>query len=74
MMEAVRYKLPSTKLEGCKVAMYRMAAAVSNTLLLIWKLLKAMVFPVVMYGCESWTTKKAECQKIDVLFFFLIGG
>ena len=35
MMEAVRYKLPSTKLEGCKVAMYRMAAAVSNTLLLI---------------------------------------
>ena len=28
-------------------------------------LLKAMVFPVVMYGCESWTVKKAECQKID---------
>ena len=27
---------------------------------------KAMVFPVVMYGCESWTVKKAECQKIDV--------
>ena len=26
---------------------------------------KAMVFPVVMYGCESWTIKKAECQKID---------
>ena len=26
---------------------------------------KAMVFPVVMYGCESWTTKKAECQRID---------
>ena len=25
----------------------------------------AMVFPVVMYGCESWTTKKAECQRID---------
>ena len=25
----------------------------------------AMVFPVVMYGCESWTIKKAECQKID---------
>ena len=24
-----------------------------------------MVFPVVMYGCESWTTKKAECQRID---------
>ena len=28
-------------------------------------LVKAMVFPVVMYGCESWTMKKAECQKID---------
>ena len=30
------------------------------------RLVKAMVFPVVMYGCESWTVKKAECQKIDV--------
>ena len=28
-------------------------------------LIKAMVFPVVMYGCESWTMKKAECRKID---------
>ena len=28
-------------------------------------LVKAMVFPVVMYGCESWTTKKAECWRID---------
>ena len=28
-------------------------------------LVKAKVFPVVMYGCESWTLKKAECQKID---------
>ena len=28
-------------------------------------LVKAMVFPVVMCGCESWTTKKAECQRID---------
>ena len=28
-------------------------------------LVKAMVFPVVMYGCESWTVRKAECQKID---------
>ena len=28
-------------------------------------LVKAMVFPVVMYGCESWTVKKVECQKID---------
>ena len=28
-------------------------------------LVKVMVFPVVMYGCESWTVKKAECQRID---------
>ena len=30
-------------------------------------LVKAMVFPVVMYGCESWTIKKAECRRIDVV-------
>ena len=30
------------------------------------RLVKAMVFPVVMYGSESWTIKKAECQRIDV--------
>ena len=32
-------------------------------------LVKAMVFPVVMHQCESWTVKKAECQRIDVLNF-----
>ena len=31
---------------------------------------KAMVFPVVMYGCENWTIKKAECQRIDALEFW----
>ena len=31
------------------------------------RLVKAMVFPVVMYGCESWTVKKAECRRIDFL-------
>ena len=30
-------------------------------------LVKSMVFPVVMYGCESWTVKKAKCQRIDAL-------
>ena len=35
------------------------------TLLTKVRLFKAMVFPVVMYGCESWTVKKAECQRID---------
>ena len=28
-------------------------------------MVKAMIFPVVMYGCDSWTIKKAECQRID---------
>ena len=36
-----------------------------NTLLTKVRLVKAMVFPVVMYGCESWTMKKAECRRID---------
>ena len=36
------------------------------------QLVKAMVFPVVMYGCESWTVKKAECRRIDV--FELVGS
>ena len=31
------------------------------------QLAKAMVFPVVMYGCESWTVNKAECQRIDAV-------
>ena len=30
-------------------------------------IVKAMVFPVVMYGCESWTIKKAKCRRIDAL-------
>ena len=36
-----------------------------NTLPTKVHLVKAMVFPVVMYGCESWTVKKAECRRID---------
>ena len=36
-----------------------------NTLLTKVHLVKATFFPVVMYGCESWTRKKAECQRID---------
>ena len=35
------------------------------TLLTKIHLVKAIVFPVVMYGCESWSRKKAECQRID---------
>ena len=37
------------------------------TLLTKVHLVKAMIFPVVIYGCESWTIKKAECQRIDAL-------
>ena len=42
-------------------------------------LVKTMIFPVVMYGCKSWTMKKAECRRIDAFFlnlnlFILIGG
>jgi len=36
-----------------------------TTLLTKVHIIKALVFPVVMYGCESWTIKKAECQRID---------
>ena len=35
------------------------------TLTTKFRLLKTLVFPVVMYGCESWTIKKAECRRID---------
>ena len=37
------------------------------TLLTKVRIVKAMVFPVVMYGCESWTIKKVECRRIDDL-------
>ena len=40
-----------------------------NTLSTKVHLVKAMVFPVVMYGCESWTVKKAERRRIDVFEF-----
>ena len=36
-------------------------------------LVKAMVFPVIMYGCESWTIKKAECRRTDALNYS-VGG
>ena len=36
------------------------------TLLTKTCIVKAMIFPLVMYGCESWTIKKAECQRIDI--------
>ena len=35
------------------------------TLLTKFHLVKVVAFPIVMYGCESWTIKKAECQRVD---------
>ena len=35
-------------------------------------LVKAMVFPMVMYGCESWTVKKAECRRIDAFELWVL--
>ena len=34
------------------------------------RIVKAMVFPVIMYRCDSWTIKKADCQRIDAFTFF----
>ena len=44
------------------------------TLLIKVHIVEAMVFPVVMYGCESWTIKKAECQRIDAFASWCCGG
>ena len=45
--------------------LYRILNSKFITLLTKVRLAKAMVFPVVMYGCESWTKKKPECRRID---------
>ena len=52
---------------GRKAMTNRDSILKSRDIILLTKvhLVKAMVFPVVMYGCESWTIKKAECQRID---------
>ena len=52
---------------GRKVMTNRASVLKSRDITLPTKvhLMKAMVFPVVMYGCESWTLKKAECRRMD---------
>ena len=52
---------------GGKAMTNRDSILKSRRIILLTKvrLVKAMVFPVVIYGCESWTIKKAECQRID---------
>ena len=54
---------------GRKVMMNPDSISKSRDITLLTKfcLVKAMVFPVVMYGCESWTIKKAECQRLMLL-------
>ena len=52
---------------GRKVMTYLVSILKSRDITLSTKVYldKAMVFPVIMYGCESWTIKKAECRRID---------
>ena len=54
--------------DDCFLAGKAMRNLDSNDITLLTKvhIVKAMVFPIVIYGCESWTIKKAECQRIDV--------
>ena len=63
-LEIQRHLLPGrkamTKLDKLSIFKSR-----DITLLMKFCLVKAMVFPVVMYGFEKWTVKKAECQRID---------
>ena len=62
----------SHEIKGCLLLERKVMTNLDNilksrdiTLPLKVRLVKAMDFPVVMYGCESWTVKKAECQRID---------
>ena len=62
-----RHEIKTCLLLGSKVVTNLDSILKSRDITLPTKvcLVKAMVFPVVMYGCESWTVKKAECQRID---------
>ena len=61
------HKIKSRLLLGRKVMTNLDSILKNRDIILSTKihLVKAMVFPVVMYGCESWTIKKAECRRID---------
>ena len=67
------YSPPGSSIHGIFQARVLKWVAIANldsilksiTLLTKVCLVKAMVFPVVVYGCESWTINKAECQRID---------
>ena len=58
-------------------AMTNLGSVLKNryiTLLMKVCIVKTMVFPMVMYGCESWTVEKAECQKNDAFELYYISG
>ena len=59
------YLLPSPRARKARTNLDSILKSRDITLLTEVRLAKAMVFPVVMYGCESWTIKKAEQQRID---------
>ena len=63
-----RHEIKRRLLLGRKVMTNQDSILKSRNITLSTKvcLVKAMVFPVVMYGCKSWTIKKAECRRIDV--------
>ena len=56
-----KYILPFSRLPS----VFLMVSFIAQFLLQCSPVIKVMVFPVVMYGCESWMVKKAECQRID---------
>ena len=66
-MVTAAMKLKDALLLGRKIMTNLDSILKSRDMILLTKvhLVKAMVFPVVMYGCESWTIKKAECQRND---------
>ena len=51
--------------QACDIVLFHHHPIAKPTLPTKFRLVKAMVFPVVMYGCESWTVKKAERRRID---------
>ena len=68
-MVTAAMKLKDALLLGRKIMTNLDSILKSRDMILLTKvhLVKAMVFPVVMYGCESWTIKKAEHQRTDIL-------
>ena len=61
----MKHKLESRLLGKISITSDNILKSRNITLLTKVHIVKAMVFPVVMYGCESWTIKKAECQRTD---------